>query len=177
MSDHTKGWKVQVDPEFPNDPKLKRLAIMIEPDIQKLTPFQLRELVAMGTVLKLWCLTMRKEDSGSYVGWAPEDVALQCGWEGPPAESWIKAMVECGRNSTHKDNKGFLEVSKEKIVVHEWREWQNDPAGQRQKWREYRAQRREAARSKNGAPKKAGRRRGADELAKEIEKEQEGAAR
>lgn len=141
MSDSTKGWKVKVNPDLPDDPKLLRLATMLKVDVKKLD--RLEEIVALGLVMKLWCLTMRREDSGVLAGWAPEDIALACGWVGDvQPDTFVNALLNCGRNSTKKDGKGFLAQAGPDYEVYKWREWQNDPAGSRKKWRDATASRR-----------------------------------
>lgn len=145
-SDPTKGWKVQVDPDLPGDPKLLRLAATIKADVHKLD--RLEEIVALGLLIKLWCFTMRREDSGVLHGWAPEDVARECGWTGDvdPAK-FIEGMLNCGRTSIRKDGKGFIVQTGPDYEVHKWKEWQNDPEGTRKKWRQWRTDRRERKKS------------------------------
>ena len=153
MSDPTKGWKVQVDPDLPDEPKFLRLAALIKSDVHKLD--RLEELVAAGLLLRLWCLTMKREDTGTLHGWAPEEIATRCGWIGDVKQDrFIEAMLNCGKTSTRKDGPGFLTQTGPDYEVYRWNEWQNNPAGTRQKWRDYRTQRREAKKGLN--PEKPG---------------------
>jgi len=153
MSDPSKGWKVQVDPDLPDEPKFLRLAAMIKVDVHKLE--RLEDLVAAGLLLRLWCLTMKREDTGTLHGWAPEEIATKCGWVGDvKPDRFIEAVLNCGKTSTRKDGPGFLIQTGPDYEVYRWNEWQNDPAGTRQKWRDIRAARREAKKNENHqAPK------------------------
>jgi hypothetical protein len=149
MSDPTKGWKVRVDPLITDEPKFISLARAIKPDIHKID--RLEEIVALGLLVRLWCATMKKEDTGTLHGWAPEEIAIRCGWIGDVTpERFINALLNCGKTSTRKDGPGFLVQPGPDYEVYRWADWQNDPAGQRKEWRERSAAKTKA--KKNAKP-------------------------
>lgn len=134
MSDPKKGFKVKVDPGLPDESKFKRFHRMIRDHVAKLRDPS--ELVALGVLLKFWLAVMRKKDDGQLLGWGPEDIAIDCGWDGPPLEALMQALLECGKNSVEPEAKGFLVPLTNGYAVYKWAEWQGDPSGTRAAWAE-----------------------------------------
>ena len=133
MANRKKVWMAQVDPRLPEDPKFIRYARMLRPHLEKLE--NIHEHVAFGLLVRLWCVTMRDDDTGKLDS-APEEIAEKLKWVGPPVEALIDALLNCGRTSVDPDKPGFVETRPDGYAIYKWAEWQNDPAGKRERWAE-----------------------------------------
>ena len=112
---------------------------MIRNDVSLLE--NLYEHAALGVLVRFWCVVMRDEDSGKLSNWAPEEIAEKIGWFGPLPDGLIRALLDCGKTSVAPDAPGFIEKLPNGFAVYKWNEWQNDPAGTREKWKEQRKNR------------------------------------
>ena len=133
MGKRKKVWMVQVDPRLLDDPKFLRYARMAREDVMKLE--NLYEHAALGILIRLWMVTMRDDDTGKLDP-APEETAEKLKWVGPPPEALLNGLLNCGKTSVEQDKPGFIEQSPEGLRIYKWAEWQNDPAGKREKWAE-----------------------------------------
>lgn len=128
-----KVWMTQVDWRLVDDDKFFRFTEMIRTDLPKLE--SLYEHAALGILIRLWLNTMRVDDTG-VLSPAPEVIARQIKWVGPPPENLIKALLDCGKTSVEPDNAGFIERTPDGFKVHDWEEHQNNPVLKRETWAE-----------------------------------------
>lgn len=133
MAKRKKVWMVQVDPRLIDEPKFKRFARMVKEDVLALD--NLYEHAAYGLLVRLWGAVMTYDDTGKLDP-APEDVAEKVDWHGPPPERLIAALLDCGKNSVEPNKPGFIVKTENGYEVYKWAEWQNDPAGKRERWAE-----------------------------------------
>ena len=133
MANRKKVWMAGVDPRLPDDPKFLRFARKMREEVMKLE--NLHEHAAFGVLVRLWCVTMRDDDTGN-LGPAPEELAERVKWLGPAPEALIQGLLDAGKTSVDQDKPGFIERTPDGFRVYKWAEYQNDPAGKREKWAE-----------------------------------------
>jgi len=119
-------WPVNIELTLTSDVKFRRLCRMLFPNGE-----DGGELMCLGILANLWCRTMQFHPSGILSGWTDTDLAEYAGWHGEP-KLLADALSKCG----DKGGAGFIIKNKDDWEVWKWKEYQNDPMGTLQDYRE-----------------------------------------